>query len=137
MCRVCRCVGVYVCGGCGCDVSIIPLVQLCSGIAGHAPLAYPPTSKQYSTSSLYSTEGVTIATADTVVGEASFPLASATTRIDLGSEKKPPVIDHFSEKAVKISTDLDQIFDSEGEDDVEVCGETRTQLTCDASCLHP
>ena len=99
------------------------VVQLCSGIAGHASLAHPPMSKQSSTPSLFSgAERVTIATVDAMMGEAPFPLASMATRPELGSEKKLPVIDHFSEKAVKISTDLDQIFDSEGEDDVQqVC----------------
>ena len=62
-------------------------------------------------------------TMDTMMGDATpFPLASATVRLDPGVEKKPTTVDHFSEKAVKISTALDQIFDSDGEEDSQpVC----------------
>lgn len=66
--------------------------------------------------------GVTMTTMDTMMGDAPFPLTSATVKLEAGLEKKPPVVDHFSEKAVKISTALDQIFDSDGEEDSQpVC----------------
>lgn len=73
-----------------------------------------PTSKKFD--GLYPGAGVTTMT-DTAISETIIPSASVVAKPDPGSEKKPAIIDHFSEKAVKISTALDQIFDSDGEED--------------------
>eukprot|EP00731_Ephydatia_muelleri_P022484 Em0015g67a len=104
--------GMGVSGGVASGATLSSLLSPTSK-GGHTSLA-----SLSSTPRLYPGAGVTMTTMDTMMGDTTpFPLASATVRLDPGVEKKLTPVDHFSEKAVKISTALDQIFDSDGEED--------------------